>query len=83
MLARTRLDQLDRVLVAAAERAVEERVEPGSPPRLLRGVLARRRLHRDELEVLRKLIGKDATVERVEHLLDGARRCAYRIQGAE
>ena len=35
---------------------------------------------RDELEVFRKLIGKDATVERVEHLLDGARRCAYRIR---
>jgi predicted ArsR family transcriptional regulator len=35
---------------------------------------------RDELEVFRKLLGRDATIERVEHLLDGARRCAYRIR---
>jgi predicted ArsR family transcriptional regulator len=37
---------------------------------------------RDELELFRKLIGREATVERVEHLLDGARRCAYRIRAA-
>ncbi|SMF32016.1 transcriptional regulator [Tistlia consotensis] len=32
-----------------------------------------------ELEVFRKVLGKDAEVERVDHILAGARRCAYRI----
>ncbi len=34
---------------------------------------------RSELEVFQKLLGPDATVERTDHLLGGARRCAYRI----
>jgi predicted ArsR family transcriptional regulator len=32
-----------------------------------------------ELEVFRKVLGKDASVERVDHILAGARRCAYRV----
>lgn len=32
-----------------------------------------------ELEVFRKVLGKDAAVERVDHILAGARRCAYRV----
>ncbi len=32
-----------------------------------------------ELEVFRKALGKDAAVERLDHILAGARRCAYRI----
>ncbi|QJB39507.1 transcriptional regulator [Chitinophaga oryzae] len=32
-----------------------------------------------ELETFRKVIGEGAEVERVDHLLAGARRCAYRI----
>ena len=34
---------------------------------------------RDELELFREVIGPDAEVERSEHLLAEARRCAYRI----
>lgn len=32
-----------------------------------------------ELETFRKVIGEEAEVHRVDHLLAGARRCAYRI----
>jgi predicted ArsR family transcriptional regulator len=35
---------------------------------------------RDELAVFRELLGGDVTVEREEHILAGARRCAYRIR---
>jgi predicted ArsR family transcriptional regulator len=34
---------------------------------------------RDELEMFREMIGPDADVERGEHLLSEARRCAYRV----
>lgn len=34
---------------------------------------------RDELAVFRSVLGKDVRVERTDHLLSGARRCAYRI----
>lgn len=34
---------------------------------------------RSELEVFRAALGPEAVVERVEHLLAGSRRCAYRI----
>ena len=34
---------------------------------------------RSELEVFRRALGPDVHVERTEHLLSGARRCAYRI----
>lgn len=37
---------------------------------------------RSELDVFRDALGRDAVVERVEHLLAGARRCAYRITRA-
>ena len=37
---------------------------------------------RSELEIFRDALGGDAEVERVEHLLAGARRCAYRITRA-
>jgi predicted ArsR family transcriptional regulator len=37
---------------------------------------------RSELDVFRDALGRDAVVERVEHILAGARRCAYRITGA-
>ena len=39
-------------------------------------------LCRDELQVFRSALGKGARVERIEHLLQGARRCAYRIRPA-
>ena len=32
-----------------------------------------------ELEVFQSLLGPEVEVERVEHILEGARRCAYRI----
>jgi predicted ArsR family transcriptional regulator len=32
-----------------------------------------------ELEIFRKVLGSEVEVERTEHLLAGARRCAYRI----
>lgn len=35
---------------------------------------------RSELEVFRRAVGEDASVERVEHLLSGDARCAYRIR---
>ncbi len=34
---------------------------------------------RDELELFRDVLGADTRVERCEHLLEGARRCAYRV----
>ncbi|WAL61765.1 helix-turn-helix transcriptional regulator [Thermocoleostomius sinensis] len=34
-----------------------------------------------ELEVFRAVLGATVTVERVEHILQGDRRCTYRIQG--
>jgi predicted ArsR family transcriptional regulator len=34
---------------------------------------------RDELEVFRETLGEGVTVERTDHILAGARRCAYRI----
>ncbi len=36
-------------------------------------------LCRSELAVFRAALGPDVSVERVEHLLAGARRCAYRV----
>lgn len=36
-------------------------------------------LCRSELEIFRQVLGPGATVRRVEHLLAGARRCAYAI----
>lgn len=38
---------------------------------------------RSELDTFRAALGPDARVERAEHLLDGSRRCAYRITPAE
>lgn len=37
---------------------------------------------RDELALFRDLLGKDVTVDRSDHILAGARRCAYRIEPA-
>jgi predicted ArsR family transcriptional regulator len=36
-------------------------------------------LCRSELSVFRAVLGSDVSVERVDHILAGARRCAYRI----
>lgn len=36
-------------------------------------------LCRDELALFREVLGPNAEVERTEHLLAGARRCAYRV----
>jgi len=35
-----------------------------------------------ELEVFRRVLGPDVTVERSDHILAGARRCAYRVAKA-
>jgi predicted ArsR family transcriptional regulator len=40
-------------------------------------------LCRSELAIFRAVLGADVTVERVEHILAGARRCAYRIGGRQ
>ena len=37
------------------------------------------RLCANELDVFERVLGPDARVTRVEHMLDGARRCAYRV----
>lgn len=37
-------------------------------------------LCRKELELFQELVGDDGTVEREEHMLKGARRCAYRVR---
>ena len=37
---------------------------------------------RSELKIFREALGPDAHVERTEHILTGARRCAYRITRA-
>lgn len=36
-----------------------------------------------ELDVFRRVLGPDCTVERIDHILAGARRCAYRIAPVE
>ncbi len=36
-------------------------------------------LCRSELQIFRSLLGPQATVERTDHVLAGARRCAYRV----
>ncbi len=36
-------------------------------------------LCRSELAIFRAVLGTDVTVERIDHILAGARRCAYRI----
>jgi predicted ArsR family transcriptional regulator len=33
-----------------------------------------------ELDVFRKVLGPRVEVEREEHILDGSRRCAYRVR---
>lgn len=35
---------------------------------------------RAELNIFQKVLGEEASVERVEHIIKGARRCAYRIR---
>jgi predicted ArsR family transcriptional regulator len=37
-------------------------------------------LCRSELAIFRTVLGKDLTVDRLEHILAGARRCAYRVR---
>lgn len=37
---------------------------------------------RSELQVFQRALGPSVTIERAEHILAGARRCAYRIQPA-
>ena len=37
-------------------------------------------LCRDELALFRRVLGRDVRVDRIEHVLEGARRCAYRIE---
>ena len=37
-------------------------------------------LCRDELALFRDVLGNDVIVERTEHILAGARRCAYRVR---
>ena len=38
---------------------------------------------RSELDVFRRVLGPEVRVERVEHQLAGARRCAYRIEAVD
>jgi predicted ArsR family transcriptional regulator len=38
---------------------------------------------RAEIEVFRAVLGCDVVVDRIEHMLAGARRCAYRIQATK
>jgi predicted ArsR family transcriptional regulator len=40
-------------------------------------------LCREELSLFREVLGKKATVERTDHILAGARRCAYVICPAQ
>lgn len=40
------------------------------------------RFCRDELEVFRAVLGAGVEVERTEHIVAGARRCAYRVRAA-
>ena len=39
-------------------------------------------LCRSELSVFREALGQDAVVERIDHVLAGGRRCAYRVTAA-
>ena len=38
---------------------------------------------RSELELFRDVLGEGARVERVEHILADAQRCAYRVSAAD
>lgn len=42
-----------------------------------------RNLCRSELAIFRDVLGAGATVERTDHVLAGARRCAYRVSAAQ
>ena len=55
-------------------------IENHCPIRAAAGVCSS--LCRAELELFQALLGDDLSVERTEHMLDGARRCAYRIETA-
>ena len=37
-------------------------------------------LCRSELEIFRSVLGRKVSVEREDHILAGARRCAYRVR---
>ncbi len=39
-------------------------------------------LCRSELAIFRAVLGPDVSVERIEHIPTGARRCAYRVRSA-
>lgn len=41
-----------------------------------------RGLCRSELQIFQAALGPDASVERIDHIFAGARRCAYRIEAA-
>jgi len=39
-------------------------------------------LCREELNLFRKVLGRDVRIERISHILAGANRCAYRVTQA-
>ena len=85
---RARVARLARILRQQGYMA-EWRTQPGGHFTLLENHCAIRQAARAcpalcecELALFRSVLGADTAVERVEHTLNGDRRCAYRISGA-
>lgn len=83
---RTRLDRLAKLRTAEGYMAEVERQDDGSylfienhcP--ICAAATKCSGLCASELMVFRKTLGADVTIERVDHILAGARRCAYRVE---
>jgi predicted ArsR family transcriptional regulator len=90
-LARGRTDLLGRVRALASRRTAEGYLAEAEPDADGAVVLVEHHcpiaeaarscegLCRTELDLFRRLLGEDVTVERTSHLLAGDQRCAYRI----
>jgi predicted ArsR family transcriptional regulator len=85
---RTRLEALAKIRTAEGYMA---EVQPESPGTWLfvenhcpicAAAATCQNLCAGELNVFRAVLGPRAQVERTDHILAGARRCAYRVQGA-
>ena len=79
-LARIRSEEGYMAEVRATGRGVYLLVENHCP--ICAAAQACRGLCRRELELFENVLGPDVVVERLDHLLSGARRCSYRVRRA-
>ncbi len=79
-LAQIRSEEGYMAEVRTAERGAYLLIENHCP--ICAAAKACRGLCQRELELFRKSLGPDVAVERIDHLLTGARRCSYRVRRA-